>query len=83
MLWRRRKPRPPLRTIRAPTPVAPSSAAADLADIEAQADYHRERLALYRARMQGPHPTSLGRLEELERASSAADERLRTAQRQA
>ncbi len=52
---------------------------ADLSDLEAQAKYHRDRLALYRARMQGPHATSLGRLEELEKAATAAEDRLRTA----
>jgi hypothetical protein len=54
---------------------------ADQAELKAQADYHRDRLALYRARMQGSHPTSLARLRELERAATAADERLRTARR--
>jgi hypothetical protein len=53
----------------------------DLGDLEAQARYHGERLALYRARIQGPRPTSLARLRELERAASAADDRLRTARR--
>jgi hypothetical protein len=51
---------------------------ADLSDLEAQARYHRDRLALYRARMQGGHPTSTTRLAELEKAASAAAERLRT-----
>lgn len=54
---------------------------ADLSRLEAEAHYHRDRLALYRARMQGSHPTSLGRLEELEKAATAADERLQTARR--
>jgi hypothetical protein len=36
---------------------------------------------LYRAKMHGSKPTSVERLEELERASAAADERLRTARR--
>jgi hypothetical protein len=53
----------------------------DLSDLEAQARYHRDRLALYRARMHGAHPTSLGRLAELEKAAAAADDRLRTARR--
>jgi hypothetical protein len=56
---------------------------ADLGDIEAQARYHRDRLALYRARIHGSHPTSIVRLRELERAAAAADDRLRTARRQA
>jgi hypothetical protein len=53
----------------------------DFKDLEDQARYHRDRAALYRARMQSSRPTSAGRLEELERASAAADERLRTARR--
>ncbi len=57
------------------------SALGDLTDLEAQARYHRDRLALYRARMQGPHPTSAVRLAELERTAAAADDRLSTARR--
>jgi hypothetical protein len=57
------------------------AAAPDLTDLEAQASYHRDRLALYRARMHGAHTTSVERLHELERAATAADERLRTARR--
>jgi hypothetical protein len=53
----------------------------DLTDLEDQARYHRDRAALYRARTHGSKPTSAARLEELERASTAADERLRTARR--
>jgi hypothetical protein len=55
--------------------------APDLTDLENQARHHRDRLALYRARMHGAHPTSIGRLQELERAARAADERLLTASR--
>ena len=79
--WRRRAPAPPVPPAPRrpkPPPVAPPP---DLSDLENQARYHRDRLALYRARMHGSHPTSVGRLEELERASNAADERLRTARR--
>ena len=47
--------------------------------LEAEARYHRERLALYRARVYNSKPTSLGRLRELERTSDAADARLRAA----
>jgi|1186.fasta_scaffold575357_2 maleate cis-trans isomerase len=80
--WRRaRPPKPPLRTVRH-EPAAAAPAANVLEDIEAQALYHRERLALYRARMQGAHPTSADRLVELERAAAAADDRLATARRQ-
>jgi hypothetical protein len=62
-------------------PPARPSAVADLSDLEVQARYHAERVALYRARMQGSHPTSAARLDELERAAAAADDRLRTARR--
>jgi hypothetical protein len=80
--WRRRTPETPI----APAPHrSPPSAAAptapDLGDLEEQARYHRDRLALYRAKMHGAKPTSVGRLEELERAAATADERLRTARR--
>ena len=54
---------------------------ADLPRLEAEARYHRDRLALYRARLHGSKPTSQARLEELERTSVAADARLRDARR--
>ena len=60
---------------------SPDAPAPDLTDLEAKARYHRDRAALYRARMHGSQPTSVGRLEELERASAAAEDRLRTARR--
>ena len=47
--------------------------------LDAEARYHRDRLALYRARILSSKPASAGRLRELERASRAADERLRAA----
>jgi hypothetical protein len=47
--------------------------------LEAEARYHRDRLALYRARVMSAHPTSPGRLQELERISAAADDRWRRA----
>jgi hypothetical protein len=62
----------------APPPPLP---APDMAQLEAEARYHRDRLALYRARVYGAQPTSQTRLRELERASAAADERLRHASR--
>ncbi|MDA0182893.1 hypothetical protein OJ997_21455 [Solirubrobacter phytolaccae] len=80
--WRRRPPVPvatPVPAAAKPRPVP--AAPADFGDLEAQARYHRDRLGLYRARMHGPHATSVGRLEELERASAQADERLKTARR--
>jgi hypothetical protein len=71
---------PPAKTVRH-VPSAPPSKDADLSALETEARYHRERLALYRARMQGSHPTSAVRLRELESAAAAADDRLRTARR--
>ena len=50
--------------------------APDLQALEAEARYHRDRLALYRARVHNSKPTSPSRLRELERASRAADTRL-------
>jgi hypothetical protein len=47
--------------------------------LEAEARYHRDRLALYRARAQTARPTSPRRLRDLERISAAADARLRHA----
>lgn len=58
------------------------SIAARLQELRAAARYHRERLQLYRAKVQGPRPTSPGRLQELERESERADERLRQAERE-
>ena len=57
------------------------ASAVDVSVVEAEARYHRDRLALYRARMHGPKATSVGRLEELERAAAAAEERLTAARR--
>jgi hypothetical protein len=78
--WRRKASAPPVKTVRHDPPARPP-AAADLSDLEALARHHRDRLALYRARMQGSHPTSTVRLRELERAATAADDRLRAARR--
>jgi hypothetical protein len=52
---------------------------ADIAVVEAEARYHRDRLALYRARVLSAKPTSNGRLRELERKAAAAETRLRLA----
>lgn len=74
--WHRRRAETPA----APEPPAPQTPAAvappDLTDLENQARYHRDRLALYRAKMHGPKATSVGRLEALQRAATAAQERL-------
>jgi hypothetical protein len=86
---RTRKPRPNEKGAEppAPTPVVPRTApsptpasAPDLDHVAAEARYHRDRLALYRARMhRAAEGTSLSRLRELERAADAADARLRHA----
>ena len=74
--------------LQAPTPV-PSAAtqakarddAAALEQIRAEAHHHRDRLALYRARVLSSNPTSRSRLQELERISAVADMRLARAER--
>jgi hypothetical protein len=48
-------------------------------ELQADARYHRDRYALYRAKMYGSRPTTLTRLRELERAHRGADARLRRA----
>lgn len=50
-----------------------------LSELEAEARYRRERLALYRARVYGPKPTSASKLRELERACEGAEARVRRA----
>jgi hypothetical protein len=80
LTWRRRKaPAPPAAPAVPRSPKPPP--APDFSDLEDQARYHRDRLALYRARMHSSRATSVGRMEELEHAATAADERLRTARR--
>ena len=71
----------PLPTPSVPRPATPRTAlpAPDLQELEAQARYHRDRLALYRARVLSAKPASAARLRELQRASAAADARLRHA----
>jgi hypothetical protein len=58
----------------------PDSARIDA--LRAEARYAREREQLYRARLLGPRPTSLGKLQELERAAQQAEERLAHALRE-
>jgi hypothetical protein len=48
----------------------------DVGQLEAEERYHRERLALYRARSYGSRPTSPARLRELRRIWEAAKARL-------
>jgi hypothetical protein len=51
--------------------------------LEAEARFHRERLALYRAKRYSGRPTSEARFRELARASDAATGRLLLARRTA
>lgn len=52
-----------------------------LALLQAEARFHRERLALYRARRYAGRPTSEARFRELERAADVANGRLLLARR--
>jgi hypothetical protein len=65
---------------RAEPGVAPAQASTiappDFVQLEAEERYHRERLALYRARSYGSRPTSPARLRELGRIWEAAKARL-------
>ena len=47
-----------------------------LDQLRAEARYHRQRAGLYRARLYGGRAVNLARLEELQRASDGAAERL-------
>ena len=47
-----------------------------LDQLRAEARYHRQRADLYRARLYGGRAVNLARLEELQRASDQAAERL-------
>jgi hypothetical protein len=74
----------PLPTPSFPAPAIPragacAGSAPDVRELEAQARYHRDRLALYRARVLSARPTSAARLRELQRISEAADARVRHA----
>jgi len=51
--------------------------AVDVSVAEAEARYHRDRLALYKARVHSGKPTSLPRLGELERTAARAEARAR------
>jgi hypothetical protein len=51
----------------------------ELRRLEAEAQYHRNRAALYRARALTGKPVTDGRLRELERISAGAEARLRDA----
>lgn len=54
-----------------------------LEQLLAEANYHRQRLDLYRARLYGGRALSVPRLEEFQRASDAAAARLAQARNEA
>ena len=59
------------------------ASAARLDELEAQAQYARQRYDLYKAKVYGPRMTSPGRLRELEREASRTEANLRFAKAQA
>ena len=52
----------------------------DLEQLRAELAYRRQRLALYRAKVYGPRPTTAARLREREREYELAASRLKRAQ---
>jgi hypothetical protein len=72
---------PPPSTKRAPPTATRQPEAESLEVLEAEARYHRDQLALYRARGYAVKPTSATHLRELEHAATAADARLAHARR--
>jgi hypothetical protein len=50
--------------------------------LRAERDHLRRRRDLYRAKVYGPRPSRLSRLEELEREYELAESRLRRAERE-
>jgi hypothetical protein len=53
-----------------------------LDDLEAEARYQRERLQLYRAKVQSSRPTTVAHLRQRERECAFAEQRVRRARRQ-
>jgi hypothetical protein len=58
------------------------TSASRLEEMRADVRYKRNRLDLYRAKVYGPRPTELSRLEKLEREYELAESRLRRAERE-
>ena len=61
-----------------PRPARPAPPDPQIEQLAAEARYHRERFELHRARVMSgsPRATTLGRLRELERSATAAQDRL-------
>jgi hypothetical protein len=55
---------------------------AHLERLRAEVRYLRDRRDLYRAKVNGPRPSRLSRLQELEREHELAESRLRRAERE-
>jgi hypothetical protein len=64
-------------------PLRLGTSAARLDELQAQAQYARERYDLYKAKAYGPRLTSPARLRELEREASRTEANLRFAKEQA
>jgi hypothetical protein len=64
-----------------PAATAPPSSSRPIDELRAEARYHRQRYALYQAKVYSSRPTTTGRLRELESASREAQERLTRASR--
>lgn len=60
----------------------PGTSAARLDELQAQAQYARQRYDLYKAKAYGPRLTSPARMRELEREASRAEANLRFAKAQ-
>lgn len=61
----------------------PETSAARLDELQAQAQYARQRYDLYKARAYGPRLTTPARMRELEREASRTEANLRFAKAQA
>jgi hypothetical protein len=61
----------------------PGTSAAHLEELQAQADYARQRYDLYKARAYGARLTSPARMRDLEREASRTEANLRFAKAQA
>ena len=64
-------------------PLRPGTSAARLDELQAQAQYARQRYDLYKAKAYGPRLTSAARMRELEREASRTEANLRFAKAQA
>ena len=63
-------------------PLRPGTSAARLDELQAQAQYARQRYDIYKAKAYGPRLTSPARLRDLEREASRTEANLRFAKAQ-